>query len=311
MYYNIANRVITPTLTDNYNLVSDVTSEIQTSLNEAAGIGIKAVKPELNQDRIDGIINRISSEDNYDDVSWILDEPVKNFSQSIVDDFVKANAEFHAKAGLQPKIVRKLAGNCCKWCSRLAGTYTYPDVPKDVYRRHERCRCTVNYYPVDGKIQNVHTKQWLTKEEYDKIEARKIVGLIAEDDDIMRNIRDNIIPNQNIEQVVERQQIHRVGSEMYEQRQIDLQRKGEYGPSYVTISDDEILELVKKYSGKGKIRYSRKGEWNSQESILTNDKIIGVVVDNRNGNTAETSVFKIHYGKDGIHIVPDYPSKKR
>ena len=49
----------------------------------------------------------------------------------------------------------------------------------------------------------------------------------------------------------------------------------------------------------------------TQEVIVTNDKIIGVVVDNRNGNSAETSVFKIHYANDGIHIVPDYPSKKR
>lgn len=77
------------------------------------------------------------------------------------------------------------------------------------------------------------------------------------------------------------------------------------------MSDDKILELVKKYSGKGKIKYNRRGEWTSQETILTNDEIVGVVVDNRNGNSAETSVFKIHYAKDGIHIVPDYPSKKR
>lgn len=177
MYYNIAERVITPTLTDNYNLVANITTEIQKSLNEAANIGIKAITPKLNQDRIDGIINRISSEDNFDDVAWILDEPVKTFSQSIVDDSIRDNAEFHAKAGLRPKIVRRLAGGCCEWCAKLAGSYTYPDVPKDVYRRHERCRCTVNYYPGDGKIQNVYSKKWLTKEEYDKIELRKGIGL--------------------------------------------------------------------------------------------------------------------------------------
>ena len=34
-------------------------------------------------------------------------------------------------------------------------------------------------------------------------------------------------------------------------------------------------------------------------------------MDNRNGNSAQTSVFKIHYAKDGIHISPDYPSKKK
>lgn len=312
MYYNIAERIIGPMMIEDYELVADVAKQVQEELNKSAGIGIKAIKPELNQDRIDGIINRISSADNFDDVSWILDEPIKTFSQSIVDDSIKANAEFHAKSGLQPVIVRKVAGNCCDWCKAVAGTYSYPDnVPKDVYRRHNRCRCTVDYNPGNGKIQNVHTKKWQTQEERDKIELRKIVGLFAEDDAIMKNIRENIIPEQNINTIVERQQIHRVGTQMYEQRKISLQNKGQYGPSYLTISDEEILELTQKYSGKGRIKYNRKGEWNSQETILTNDKIVGVVVDNRNGISVETSVFKIHYSKDGIHIVPDYPSKRR
>lgn len=46
------------------------------------------------------------------------------------------------------------------------------------------------------------------------------------------------------------------------------------------------------------------------EIILTNDKPIGYVVNNLNGVTQETSVFKIHYSKKGIHIVSDYLSKK-
>lgn len=311
LYYNIAQRILNPTLKNNYELITDVTEQVQKSLNDNANIGIKPVKPKLNQDRIDGIINRASNVDNYDDVSWILDEPVKNFSQSIVDDSIRANAEFHAKAGMSPKIVRKLYGGCCDWCKALAGTYSYPDVPKDVYRRHQRCRCIVDYYPGNGKVQNVHSKQWHTQEERDKIEARKIAGLIAEDDAVMRDIRDKIIPKQNISKVADRQRIHRVGSELYEVRKNDLLSRGEYGPSYLTITDEKILELVRKYSGKGKIKYNRRGEWTSQETILTNEEIIGVVVDNRNGNSAETSVFKIHYAKDGIHIVPDYPSKRR
>ena len=90
-----------------------------------------------------------------------------------------------------------------------------------------------------------------------------------------------------------------------------MRKKGEYGPSYITVSDNEIISLVEKYSGTGIIKYNNRGEWNHQEIIVTNDKIIGVVVDNRNGNFAETPVFKIHYAKDGIHIVPDYPSKRR
>jgi uncharacterized Fe-S cluster protein YjdI len=311
MYYNIGKRVVEPLMIENYNLVSDICQQAQTCVNKNANIGIKAMVPELNNDRINGIINRVSSEDSFDDIAWILDEPVKNFSQSIVDDSIRKNAEFQYGAGMQPKIVRKLAGGCCDWCREVSGTYKYPDVPKDVYRRHQRCRCTVDYDSGNGKVQNVHTKKWQTQEERDKIEARKIAGLKTEDDVIQKHIRENIIPKQNIDNIVDRQQIHRVGSPMYEQRKISLERKSQYGPSYLTITDDKILELVRKYSGKGKIGYDRNGNWNNQEVIVTNEEIIGVVFNNTNGKSAETSVFKIHYANDGVHIVPDYPSKKR
>lgn len=311
MWYNIADRVITPTMHNNYEYISEYVTDVQQILNNNAGIGIKPIVPEENKDRIRGIVDRVSEEDDYDKISWILNAPVKTAAMSVVDDSIKANAEFHAKAGMSPQIIRKTSGNCCDWCSRLAGTYSYPDVPKDVYKRHNNCDCTVEYNPGNGKKQNVWSKQWKASDENDKIGERKTVGLIAEDDAIKQNIRKNIISQQNIEKIAERQQIHRIGTDMYEQRKIDLKNKGQYGPSYVTISDEEILELVKKYSGKGDIKYDRKGQWDKRETIVTNTKIVGVVINNKTGKSVETSVFKIHYGKDGIHIVPDYPSKKR
>lgn len=178
MYYNIAQRILEPTMTNNYDLITDITNQVQNALNKSAGIGIKAITPELNSDRIAGIINKVSNADNFEDVAWVLGEPIKTFSQSIVDDSIKANAEFHSRAGLQPVITRKVAGDCCDWCKAVAGTYRYPDdVPHDVYRRHQRCRCTVDYVPGDGKIQNVHTKKWQTQEQRDRIEARKNIGV--------------------------------------------------------------------------------------------------------------------------------------
>lgn len=176
MYYNIAKRIIDPTMRNNYDLISETTLEIQSLLNKQANIGIKAIKPELDQENIDNIINKISAADKYDDVSWMLDAPIQHFSQSIVDETIRANAEFHSKSGMKPKIVRRLAGNCCDWCRALAGTYSYPDVPKDVYRRHNNCRCIVEYHPGDGKVQDVHTKQWKTEEERAKIETRKVIA---------------------------------------------------------------------------------------------------------------------------------------
>ena len=175
MYYNIASRIIEPTMTNNYNIVSDLTAQIQQRLNEKSNIGINAITPKMNKDRIDGIINKVSNAENFDDVAWALDEPVKNFTQNIVDESIRQNSEFQGQAGLQPKIVRKLAGGCCEWCAALAGTYTYPDVPKDVYRRHRFCRCTVEYDPGTGKVQNVHTKGW-TNPDLD-LERLKTMGI--------------------------------------------------------------------------------------------------------------------------------------
>ena len=93
MYYNIADRVIGNTMTEAHDYISDITERAQNIANEHVGIGLKAVRPEMNQDRIDGIVNRVSNADNYDDIAWILEAPVRTFFQSIVDDFVKANAE--------------------------------------------------------------------------------------------------------------------------------------------------------------------------------------------------------------------------
>lgn len=177
MYYNIANRLLNETLGRNYELVSDYASEVQKNLNQEAKIGLAVQYSELNQDRIDGLVNRLSSEESFEKVSWLLGEPIVNFTQSIVDDSIQKNAEFHAKAGLSPKIVRRESGNCCDWCKEVAGTYTYPKVPKNVYRRHQRCRCTVDYHLGNGKKQNVWTKKWSEDKRKSEIEHRKQIGL--------------------------------------------------------------------------------------------------------------------------------------
>lgn len=161
MYYNIAQRILQPTMSGNYELVATAAQQVQTSLNHAAGLGLKGLKADLNQDRIDGIVNRLASEETYDKVAWLLDDPIVTASQSIVDDTVHKNAEFQSNAGLSPKIVRKAEPNCCKWCSNLDGEYDYGEVRSgsDVFRRHANCRCTVEFEPGSGKRQNVNTKK--------------------------------------------------------------------------------------------------------------------------------------------------------
>lgn len=159
MYFNIAERVLRPILEENHGLIADAALRVQEALNKKAKIGLKAQAVKVNKDRIDGLVDKISNAERFDDVAWVLNEPVKNFCQSVVDQTVKANVNFQGRAGLRPRVVRKAEGKCCEWCSALAGEYDYPDVPDDVYRRHERCRCSVEYDPGSGRRQNVWTKQ--------------------------------------------------------------------------------------------------------------------------------------------------------
>ena len=181
MYYNIAQRVLTDVLGRNYELVSDYAEQVQKNLNSEAKIGLAAQVPELNQDRIDGLVNRLASEESFDDIKWLIVDPIVIFSQSIVDDSIRKNAEFHHKVGLSPKIVRRVVGHPCKWCKSLEGSYNYPEVPKDVYRRHGKCRCTVDYHPGNGKKQNVHTKKW-TDEKQKLVRKRSRIGIESVDE---------------------------------------------------------------------------------------------------------------------------------
>lgn len=181
MYYNIAQRLLTDVLRRNHELVSGYTSDVQKNLNQEAKISLKVQVPELNLDRIAGIVNRFSSEENFEDVSWLLGEPIVNFTQSIIDDSIRKNAEFHHQSGLQPEIIRKSYFHCCEWCQEVQGNYKYPRVPKDVFRRHQHCRCIVDYDPKNGKTQNIWTKKWNSIDK-ERVERRKLIGVVSVDE---------------------------------------------------------------------------------------------------------------------------------
>ncbi|MBT2287985.1 phage capsid protein [Paenibacillus albidus] len=103
---------------------------------------------------------------------------------------------------------------------------------------------------------------------------------------------------------------HVPGTKEYQDYQKRLDQKGQHGPSYLTIPPEKMEELVQQHAGTGNINL-RKGEWDHKETILTNDGVVGKAVNNLTGAEAETTVFAIHYAKAGVHIVPDYPSKKK
>lgn len=96
MYWNIADRVLRPLLEEDHALVADAAAAVQQQLNEAAGLRLLAQRVPVDEDRIDGILNKVCAAEHYEDVAYMLDEPVRTFSRMAVDDTLKANVQFRA-----------------------------------------------------------------------------------------------------------------------------------------------------------------------------------------------------------------------
>lgn len=197
MYYNIdalteedAEKILSPLLTLDHGAVSTIVETIQSNKNAALGIGLPPQLPELDTNRMNGLITEVSTFDNIQDEAGKIKEQVINYSQAVVDEGIKKNATTQAKAGIKTYIIRKAEAPGvktiahtvrskkgkkytypytysvpCKWCAEVAGTYEYTgngsNIPSDVYRRHEACRCTLTF--VNGnKRQNVwkHSETW-------------------------------------------------------------------------------------------------------------------------------------------------------
>ena len=107
-----------------------------------------------------------------------------------------------------------------------------------------------------------------------------------------------------------RQRKHIPGSSEYMQYVLKLHQKGQFGPARLTISEADAQALVDKYRGTGILPRDKSGRWLQHELITVHPDAVGIAVNNMTGAEAETTTFKIHYSKDGTHVVPDYPSKK-
>lgn len=180
MSKEVAQEVLDPMLRQDHDLLALVIEMVQKRLNEANGIGLNPVIPEVDTNRIAGIIEKVASGQTLDEVRWMFGEPIINYSQSVVDQAIRDNAKATSKVGLTAYIVREAEAAGvkqitrgkkkvtykvpCKWCAALAGRYKSTEAPKDVYRRHESCRCHLTY-EYGGRRQDAWSKiEWTDQE---------------------------------------------------------------------------------------------------------------------------------------------------
>lgn len=176
MYYNIADTILTGVLKDNYDVINSAAAECQKALDKTAGINITPQQAAFPTERVQAVANAASIPDITEEVMIRrMTAPAQNITESFYNDYVQTNVKFRSDAGLDCYIIRNDHGGCCEWCAKLAGKYHYPeDVPKDVYRRHDNCGCTVTY--LNGrKAQNVWDKtKWNVSD--DELERMKKAG---------------------------------------------------------------------------------------------------------------------------------------
>ena len=144
MFFNIADRVMRPPIREAYSMVSDVADEVQNVANKKAGIGLKAVRPPIEEDRVKGLIDAVTSGE-FAQTEHFLDYPVQCLVDHFADHHMEKNAEFLENTGIYTEVIRRASANCCEWCSERAGTYDgYRDAQEnEAFARHDGCRCSV------------------------------------------------------------------------------------------------------------------------------------------------------------------------
>lgn len=123
----------------------------------------------------------------------LVDGGIENIVRSFFDEYEKENAEFRANAGLPMEVIREEVGDCCDWCADLAGTYDYENAPKEVWQRHEHCRCMVITRTTKGTFQDA----WSKKEYQSQREAR-----IAREEEILKEIQQKGIESEGNSDII-------------------------------------------------------------------------------------------------------------
>lgn len=202
---DLVNNIVGNALNQNITLSNQVCEAVQSSLNEAAGVGLNPVTPTPQPAKIKGIQTLVEEAETPEQIAVALNKPVITNVMQNVDEWVETNADFQADAGMKPIIVRTWSGSYpshdtrhTDWCEDLAGEWEYGKEPKDVYKRHEGCTCTVEYFPnknAKGRITALAKGQkdtnrvlWNTgrsKKQQAVVEQRRIINGMDEARDVL------------------------------------------------------------------------------------------------------------------------------
>lgn len=168
--YEEALSVLEPLLNNNYKLVRQIAKKAQDTVNAEAGLKTKSVVSKPKPDLIPGLAKEVSDRGGVAGFEKQFADQIGRFTMTAVDDTVQANAYEYKNLGLSPKVVRESEPGCCQWCTEIAGEYDADEAKSlGVYRRHDNCRCTIEYV-IDNISTTVRNYKRNNKEREKRIE---------------------------------------------------------------------------------------------------------------------------------------------
>lgn len=176
--------IIPDALKANSDYVGSYLYQLQTKLDEQAGIGLKPVRASFDKERARGLAENATTKP-LEELADEFREQVKNFSMHEVDESMQLTAESRVAAGLEVLVSRKYddvglsGGRTCQWClDRECDEIPYQEAyDMGVFERHPGCGCLITYTNSMGDTTYQASKGAWYESSKEALEERKNHGL--------------------------------------------------------------------------------------------------------------------------------------
>lgn len=172
MPFDVADKLLGDHLRECDETMRAYCEAVQKGMNDKYKIGVKPISPPSRENTVVAVVEKIAAAETYtpETIDGIVD--FATWSLETADQYMKANADFLTRSGVQMLIMRTYEGphwdphrgkdgsmQDCKFCQERAtdGWEPYAGrAEQEIYRRHRGCRCMV-VTKFDDKINSAWT----------------------------------------------------------------------------------------------------------------------------------------------------------
>lgn len=133
-------------LREQYDSTMSTCDGVLEALDSAQGLHLTPQHPGFPLERVQQLASSLNDPNaKPETIRRRASKPVATVAKSFHDSYIRINAQTRHDLGIKCYLDRVAAPGCCAWCTGIAGRYVYGDHPKDIFRRHDNCSCTVTF----------------------------------------------------------------------------------------------------------------------------------------------------------------------